>query len=84
MKISKIREWSPQEMEDKEHDFLEQMFRLKFQFSMGQTDTLKKIRDPTGLDCFQAIISKRQLAAFPGLAAHAATLLLPELDFLRQ
>ncbi len=45
MKISKIREWSPKEMEDKEHDFLEQMFRLKFQFSMGQTDTLKKIRD---------------------------------------
>ena len=45
MKISKIREWSPKEMEDKEHDFLEQMFQLKFQFSMGQTDTLKKIRD---------------------------------------
>ncbi len=45
MKISKIREWSPKEMEDKEHDFLEQMFRLKFQFSMGQTDALKKIRD---------------------------------------
>ncbi len=45
MKISKIREWSPQEMEEKERDFLEQMFRLKFQFSMGQTDTLKKIRD---------------------------------------
>lgn len=45
MKISKIREWSPQEMEEKERNFLEQMFRLKFQFSMGQTDTLKKIRD---------------------------------------
>ncbi len=45
MKIGKIREWSPRELEDKERDFLEQMFRLKFQFSMGQTDTLKKIRD---------------------------------------
>ena len=45
MKITKIREWSPRELEDKERDFLEQMFRLKFQFSMGQTDTLKKIRD---------------------------------------
>ncbi len=45
MKIGKIREWSPRELEDKERDFLEQMFRLKFQVSMGQTDTLKKIRD---------------------------------------
>ena len=45
MKIGKIREWSPRELEDKERDFLDQMFRLKFQFSMGQTDTLKKIRD---------------------------------------
>ena len=45
MKIGKIREWSPRELEDKERDYLDQMFRLKFQFSMGQTDTLKKIRD---------------------------------------
>jgi large subunit ribosomal protein L29 len=45
VKIGKIREWSPRELEDKERDFLDQMFRLKFQFSMGQTDTLKKIRD---------------------------------------
>ena len=45
MKIGKIREWSPGELADKERDYLDQMFRLKFQFSMGQTDTLKKIRD---------------------------------------
>ena len=45
MKIGKIREWPPLELEDKERDYLDQMFRLKFKFSMGQTDTLKKIRD---------------------------------------
>ena len=45
MKAVKIREWSPQELEDKEREFADQFFRLKFQLSMGQTDTVKKIRE---------------------------------------
>ena len=32
-------------METKERDFLDQMGRLKFKFSIGQTETLKKIRE---------------------------------------
>ena len=45
MKAGKIREWSPQELEDKEREFTDQLFRLKFQLTMGQTDTVKKIRE---------------------------------------
>lgn len=45
MKINKIRELPVGEMEAKERDFVEQIGRLKFQFSMGQTETLKKIRE---------------------------------------
>ena len=45
MKPSKIREWNSQELEGKEHEFSDQLFRLKFQFASGQTDTLKRIRE---------------------------------------
>ncbi len=45
MKAGKIREWSPQELEDKEREFSDQLFRLKFQLAMGQTETLKKVRE---------------------------------------
>ena len=45
MKINKIREMPMGEMETKERDFLDQMGRLKFKFSIGQTETLKKIRE---------------------------------------
>ncbi len=45
MKASKIREWNPQELEQKEREFSDQLFRLKFQFATGQTNTLKKIRE---------------------------------------
>jgi len=44
MKGEKIREWNPGELKDKEREFSEQLFRLKFQFASGQTDTLPSIR----------------------------------------
>lgn len=44
LKGEKIREWNPGELKDKEREFSEQMFRLKFQFASGQTDALPSIR----------------------------------------
>ena len=44
MKIEKIREVDTDELTRQAHDAREQMFRLRFQLSMGQTDTLKKLR----------------------------------------
>lgn len=44
MKAEKMREWSVDELKAKDREFSEQLFRLKFQFAGGQTDTLAKIR----------------------------------------
>ncbi len=45
MKVEKMREWTPDELKTKEREFADQLFRLKFQFAGGQTDTLPKIRE---------------------------------------
>lgn len=44
MKAEKMREWSDVELAQKEREFSEQLFRLKFQLMNGQTETLSKIR----------------------------------------
>lgn len=44
MTADKIRELDANELRKQASDAAEQMFRLKFQMSMGQTDGLKKLR----------------------------------------
>jgi large subunit ribosomal protein L29 len=44
MKVEKIREIDTQELTRQSNDIREQMFRLRFQLTMGQTDGLKKLR----------------------------------------
>ncbi len=44
MKAQKIRDLDQNEMAQQLRDMDEQMFRLQFQMSMGQTDGLKKMR----------------------------------------
>lgn len=44
MKAEKMREWTADELAQKENEFSEQLFRLKFQLMNGQTETLAKIR----------------------------------------
>jgi large subunit ribosomal protein L29 len=45
MKAEKIRELDEKELAAKLHEMEEQIFRLKFQMSMGQMDGLKKYRE---------------------------------------
>ena len=45
MKAEKIREIDSKDMATKLKEADEQMFRLKFQLSMGQTEGLKKYRE---------------------------------------
>jgi large subunit ribosomal protein L29 len=45
MKIEKLRESDTSELSSQQREIQEQMFRLRFQMSMGQTDGLKKLRD---------------------------------------
>ena len=44
MKADKVREIDSNELGIQERDAQEQMFRLRFQLSMGQTDGVKKLR----------------------------------------
>lgn len=45
MKAEKMREWTAEEMAQKEREFSDQLFRLKFQLMNGQTGTLAKVRE---------------------------------------
>jgi large subunit ribosomal protein L29 len=44
MKPEKIRNLTDAELSHQEKELSEQMFKLKFQLKMGQTESLKKIR----------------------------------------
>ena len=45
MKAEKIRQVDTNELEGQVKDMQEQMFRLRFQMTIGQTDGLKKYRE---------------------------------------
>ena len=44
MKADKIRNLTDVELNHQEHELADQLFKLKFQLNMGQTESLKKIR----------------------------------------
>ena len=44
MKAEKIRNLTGAELKHQERDLADQLFKLKFQLNMGQTESLKKIR----------------------------------------
>jgi large subunit ribosomal protein L29 len=44
-RAKKLRDLSPEELERQEAEMHEQMFKLRFQWAMGQTESLNKLRD---------------------------------------
>lgn len=44
MTIDKIRETDSKDLESQQKDMQDQMFRMRFQMSMGQSEGLKKYR----------------------------------------
>jgi large subunit ribosomal protein L29 len=44
MKAEKVRNQTDAELHDQERQLADQLFKLKFQLNMGQTESLKKIR----------------------------------------
>jgi large subunit ribosomal protein L29 len=44
MKAEKIRNLTDEELRHQEHELSDQLFKLKFQLNMGQTESLKKLR----------------------------------------
>ena len=64
MKADKVRQMDDKELQLQAKDIRERLFRLRFQFGMGQTDGLKKYRE---LKKDQArilgVLRERQLSA---------------------
>jgi large subunit ribosomal protein L29 len=44
MKADKVRNLTEEELRHQEAELADQLFKLKFQLNMGQTESLKKIR----------------------------------------
>jgi len=44
-RTNKLRDLSVDELQRREAEMGEQMFRLRFQWAMGQTETLNKLRE---------------------------------------
>jgi len=44
MKADKVRNLTEEELKHQEGELADQLFKLKFQLNMGQTESLKKIR----------------------------------------
>jgi len=44
MKVDKVRDLTDVELKHHERELADQLFKLKFQMNMGQTESLKKIR----------------------------------------
>ena len=45
MHVEKLRNTTPEELRHQEQELSDQLFRLRFQMKMGQTESLKKLRD---------------------------------------
>ena len=64
MKIDKIRNLTDIELKHQERDLADQLFKLKFQLNMGQTESLKKIRGlRKDIARVKTILREQELAA---------------------
>ena len=64
MKADKIRNQTDAELQNQERQLADQLFKLKFQLNMGQTESLKKIRGlRQDIARVKTIARERELAA---------------------
>jgi large subunit ribosomal protein L29 len=64
MKAEKIRNLTEAELVHQERDLSDQLFKLKFQLNMGQTESLKKMRGlRKDIARVKTIVREQQLAA---------------------
>ena len=71
MKAEKIRELDSNELQSQVGDMAEQLFRLRFQMRMGQTDGLKKYRE-LKKDRARMLLVQRERELDPAKEAAAA------------
>jgi large subunit ribosomal protein L29 len=64
MKAEKIRNLTDVELKHQERDLADQLFKLKFQMNMGQTESLKKIRGlRRDIARVQTVLREQELSA---------------------
>ena len=69
MKTEKVRNLTDVELRHQERDLADQLFKLKFQMNMGQTESLKKIRGlRKDVARVKTIMREKEMAAAKGAA----------------
>jgi large subunit ribosomal protein L29 len=64
MKADKVRNLTEEELKHQERELNDQLFKLKFQLNMGQTESLKKMRGlRKDIARVKTIARERQVAA---------------------
>jgi large subunit ribosomal protein L29 len=64
MSAEKVRNLTDEELRHQEHELADQLFKLKFQLNMGQTESLKKIRGlRKDIARVKTIVRERELTA---------------------
>jgi large subunit ribosomal protein L29 len=67
MKSDKIRNQTDIELQHQERELADQLFKLKFQLNMGQTESLKKIRGlRKDIARVKTILREREMVAQAG------------------
>jgi len=73
MHAEKLRNTTPEELRHQEQELSDQLFRLRFQMKMGQSESLKKLRDlRKDIARVKTILRERELgiqANVPGIAS---------------
>jgi large subunit ribosomal protein L29 len=70
MNVDKIRNLTDVELNHQQHELADQLFKMKFQLKMGQTESLKKIRElKKDIARVQTVMRQKQMASGNGTAA---------------
>jgi large subunit ribosomal protein L29 len=73
MNIEKIRNLTDAELLHQQHELSDQLFKMKFQLKMGQTESLKKIRElKKDIARIQTVKRQKELAGGNGASAPKA------------
>lgn len=73
MDVNKIRNLTDIELAHQQRELSDQLFKMKFQLKMGQTESLKKIRElKKDIARVQTVLRQKELAGGNGAAASAS------------
>jgi large subunit ribosomal protein L29 len=78
MNVDKIRNLTDIELAHQQRDLADQLFKMKFQLKMGQTESLKKIRElKKDIARIQTVLRQKELVGGNGASASASDTVKP-------